>query len=164
MLISTLYAIWPRLTLAYVYLFNYYDVFLPFMHYHFPAPERKREEAGEVGRGGGGEEEGVPGVMREDWEGGEGEEEEEEKEEKEGVLDEPTYSQLVAMFIEIILIPHFLVASYAWGWAGLNPWLAYPVIAHCIWHMWAEGKLVVGWLTSVWRHRGRRANMRHIVT
>ena len=123
----------------YVYTFNYYDMFLPFMRYHFPT-----REVPDVGTGE--KMEHIPGVEEEvgtEW--GEGE----KYRKKDGVvLTEPTYQELVAMFIEIILIPHFLVAYFAWEWAGIHPWIAYPVIVHCLWCMWTEGKVVIGWLTS----------------
>ena len=52
------------------------------------------------------------------------------------------------MFIELLLIPHFLVALYAWSWAGKHPWITIPIIAHCLWQTWVEGKLVVATLWS----------------
>ena len=45
LVIAMFYSIWPRLTLFYVYSFNYYEVFLPFMRYHFPS--HKELEVGE---------------------------------------------------------------------------------------------------------------------
>lgn len=52
LVIALFYSLWPRLTLIYTYLFHYYDIFLPFMHYHYPS-HRERE----VVNGGGSEEE-----------------------------------------------------------------------------------------------------------
>ena len=76
---------------------------------------------------------------------------------------EPNSRELVAIFIEIMLIPHFLVAYFAWGWAGQHPWIAYPVIVHCVWCMWGEGKQVVGWVRSAnweaWRGTNWRAQI-----
>ena len=39
LLITALYKTWPRLTFFYVYVVNYYEVFLPLIQYHFPVPE-----------------------------------------------------------------------------------------------------------------------------
>ena len=41
LVIAIFYALWPRLTLLYVYAFNYYEVFLPFMRYHFPTNNKE---------------------------------------------------------------------------------------------------------------------------
>ena len=75
-------------------------------------------------------------------------------------LAEPSSHELVAIFIEIMLIPHFLVAYFSWGWAGQHPWIAYPVIVHCVWCMWGEGKQVVGWVRSVNWEAWRGTNWR----
>ena len=50
LVIALFYSLWPRLTLFYMYTFNYYDIFLPFLRYHFPA-HTERQMYGESERG-----------------------------------------------------------------------------------------------------------------
>ena len=83
-------------------------------------------------------------------------------------LVEPSARELVAMFIQLMLIPHFLVALFAWSWAGSYPWIAYPIIVHCLWRMWGEGKTVVQWVRSqgagLWQVANWKVKIRQIFT
>ena len=63
--------------------------------------------------------------------------------EGEGELTGPSYRELVVVLLETLFLPHLLVAQFAWGWAGLYPWLAYPVLIHCFRQLWVESRSIL---------------------
>ena len=159
LLIAAFYKTWPRLTFVYVYLVSYYEIFLSLVQSQFPgggAGEattvwRTGEELSyesEVGGAVGGANvmflsclsftshfhqlsafadtfiKPHPSPPPQD-------------------LSEPTYRQLLAFTVEILLIPHFIVAWYAWSWWDMHPWVASAVILHCTWAMLREGQAAI---------------------
>jgi hypothetical protein len=61
---------------------------------------------------------------------------------------ELSYVYLMVLFLVVFLAPHVLVAHLAWEWTGVYPWVAYPVLVHCCWEIWLEGKGLIGRLRS----------------
>lgn len=57
---------------------------------------------------------------------------------------QPSYLEVVLTFLEMIFLPHFLVAQFVWQWTSEYPWLAYPALVHCYWSLWSE-------VSGVWR-------------
>ena len=45
--------------------------------------------------------------------------------------------------LQVLLIPHFVVGSFAWAWWSVNSWLATAVMVHCFRATVDEVKAVV---------------------
>ena len=60
---------------------------------------------------------------------------------------EPSLRQLFAFTLEVLLIPHVLVAGFAWSWFDLHFWICLAVIIHCCWATVQEGRATVGTLS-----------------
>ena len=45
---------------------------------------------------------------------------------------EPTRNQLIAIFIEILLVPHLVVAAYVLTWLPSDLFLSIIILLHCV--------------------------------
>ena len=80
-------------------------------------------------------------------------------------VQEPSVAKMLLVLLEILIVPHLLVAQFAWQWADHYPWLAYPVLVHCAWEMWREGKIYL-WNARLWyaSHRDLHTTIRPMAT
>lgn len=53
---------------------------------------------------------------------------------------EPSIAQLAVFFLEVLVVPHFVVGSVAWSWIGVNFWVCSAVLLHCATAMLREGR------------------------
>ena len=109
-MVAVFFSVWPRFTTLFCYTFHYHDIFLPLFQTNPSGHELNGFETEMLT--------------------------EEEKEE----LKEPSAVYLIVIFLLMLLAPHVLVAHIAWSWAGEYPLIAYPVLLHCAWEIWREGK------------------------
>ncbi|XP_067296569.1 bifunctional apoptosis regulator-like isoform X2 [Pseudorasbora parva] len=96
----------PRLTLLYLYLFDYDNTFLPFIHTVCPSNTQ---------------------------------------------LDQPGWWQWAEFLLMFFLLPHQLLAAFAWHWLSVHYWTAGVVIAHAallsvldvcfFWTLWTRGEM-----------------------
>lgn len=61
---------------------------------------------------------------------------------------EPTWKHLLAFTVEVLLIPHFLVAVFAWSWFEFHPLIVAAIVIHGVWATMQEGQEVVAVVRS----------------
>ncbi|KAL1005127.1 hypothetical protein UPYG_G00054890 [Umbra pygmaea] len=92
----------PRLTLLYLYLFDYYETFLPFLHTCCPAFSPISQPM----------EDGLPLNNQ--------------------LSVHPTWHQWVEFLVKYLLLPYQLIAEFAWDWLSVHYWTSRFIIVNAV--------------------------------
>ncbi|XP_019853147.1 PREDICTED: bifunctional apoptosis regulator-like [Amphimedon queenslandica] len=136
-LILLTYKVFPRLTFGYLYLFRYYTIFLPVVQVQLL--DREKEDTPLLTS----DEENIKEIEDEskrpeliqmmDQRKTETEKEEvEDGKSYDGDSRDISSTQLIAIFLEILLVPHLVVAMYTLTGLQSEPFLSLIILFHCI--------------------------------
>ncbi|XP_015265397.1 PREDICTED: bifunctional apoptosis regulator [Gekko japonicus] len=111
----------PRLTMLYLYLFDYTDLFLPFIHTICPERQPLEEEGLED----------VPAKLLDP--------------------KEPAWKQWREFLVKYVLLPYQLIAEFAWDWLEVHYWTSRFIIVNAMllsvlelfsfWRLWSRREL-----------------------